>query len=161
MRKHGLTNHKLFAVWSSAIDRCHNPNAQAYPNYGARGITVCDEWRAAFLPFYEWAMENGWKPGLQIDRRDNDEGYFPGNTRFVTAIVNQRNRRNNRRLTFNGETKCLIEWAEQRGIKKTTLKERLNRGWSVEDALTKDLIPKTAKTKDCVNRKGRPIYSAQ
>ena len=154
---HGLSNHKLFSVWQNAIDRCHNPNSQAYSSYGGRGIEVCKEWRDAFVPFYTWAIKNGWQQGLSIDRIDNDLGYNPGNVRFVPLPEQQRNRRTNRLLTFNGETKCLIEWAEIYGIKKTTLKERLNRGWPTEEALTKPIMPATVTSEECMSHKGRPF----
>lgn len=61
-----------------------------HPLYGDKGIYVCDEWQE-FLPFYQWAVKNGWKPGLAIDRRKNKEGYSPGNCRFVTDDINMQN----------------------------------------------------------------------
>ena len=66
-----------------------------YPNYGGRGITLCKKWMS-FEPFYEWALENGYKYRLEIDRIDNEQGYHPDNCRFVTSAVNNRNRRNNK-----------------------------------------------------------------
>lgn len=81
----------LHGVWATIIQRCCNPNHKKFPVYGARGISVCDEWRNSFEVFYQWCVSNGWKRGLQIDREDNDGNYCPENCRFVTAKINRRN----------------------------------------------------------------------
>lgn len=91
----GMSNHPLHTVWSGMMDRCYNKNCTEFKNYGARGITVCQEWRADFMVFYRWAI-NKYKKGLQIDREDNDLGYSPDNCRFVTQSVNTANTRNRR-----------------------------------------------------------------
>lgn len=88
MTTHGLTNHPVRHVWSSMIARCYNKNDQRYNTYGLRGIFVCDEWRNDFLEFYNWAIENGWRKGLQIDRIDNEDGYHPLNCQFITIKEN-------------------------------------------------------------------------
>jgi len=79
-------------VWSNMKTRCFNPNAQRYSQYGARGITVCEEWME-YLPFKEWALANGYREGLYIDRMDNDGDYIPNNCRWATASESNRNRR--------------------------------------------------------------------
>lgn len=98
--RHGLAprsgTHRLYRVWSSMKERCHNPKNHKYPDYGARGIYVCEEWHDS-VPFLRWAADNGWRPGLQIDRIDNDGPYHPDNCRFVTAKENSANRRRARR----------------------------------------------------------------
>jgi hypothetical protein len=73
--------------------RCHDERHQHYQQYGGRGIRVCEEWRRSFDVFLDWAMRNGYRSGLQIDRIDNDKGYCPENCRFVTCAENQRNKR--------------------------------------------------------------------
>jgi len=88
--KHGMYRTKLYAVWNAMRQRCR---ALSERNYGERGITVCDEWDKSFIPFMEWALKNGYKEGLDIDRRDNSEGYFPWNCRFVGRSMNSRNTR--------------------------------------------------------------------
>lgn len=90
---HGLSRHRLYRVWSVMLDRCENKNNKGYENYGARGITVCDEWKTDFKSFYDWAIENGYQEGLTIDRIDNDNGYFPNNCRWTTKKVQSRNTR--------------------------------------------------------------------
>lgn len=94
---HGLTRngqmHPLYAVANAMIERCHNPNSDGYERYGGRGITVCAEWRRDRAAFVSWALANGYRPGLQVDRENNDGPYSPANCRFVTRKVNCRNRR--------------------------------------------------------------------
>lgn len=79
-------------VHKSMRNRCENPNAKDYKNYGAKGISVCDEWKKV-IPFCEWALDNGYEKGLQIDRIDPDKGYCPENCRFITRIENLRRRK--------------------------------------------------------------------
>jgi hypothetical protein len=134
--KHGMTNTPLHHVWNSAKRRCEKENNHAYKNYGARGIYMCEEWRENFLAFYEWARANGYKEGLSLDRIDNDGPYSPENCRWVTAREQNRNSRNTRHLTLNGETKCITEWAEKYNMKASALVKRLAR-MSLEEALNK------------------------
>ena len=120
--RHGLyKDHKeLFNLWQTMKTRCENPKRKNFKRYGARGITVCEEWHEA-KNFVEWALSNGYKKGLQLDRIDNNKGYSPDNCRFVTATENSRNRRNSRLLTINGETKCVSEWCELKSVSKYTV----------------------------------------
>ncbi len=83
---------RLYRIWSGIKTRCTNPNSNSYKYYGARGITVCDEW-SDYETFRRWCVSNGWKPELQLDRIDNDAGYFPKNCRIATRNQNQQNRR--------------------------------------------------------------------
>lgn len=122
--------------WSGIKERCYNPKIKAYKNYGGRGITVCDEWINNFEAFCEWSKNNGFRIDLELDRIDNDKGYSPDNCRYVTHKENNRNRRNNRNITFNGETKTLSEWCEEMGECLDTIGGRITRGWSIERALT-------------------------
>jgi hypothetical protein len=130
--KHGLVDHPLYGVHNSIIKRCYNPNCKSFKNYGGRGILVCDEWRYNFESFYLWATENGWEPGLEVDRIHNDGNYSPENCRFVSRSVNTRNTRRNRVVFYKGENKTLIEWVEITGIKYSVALRRLIRGWSPE-----------------------------
>ena len=91
--KHGKTNTLLYEVWKSMKARCNNLNNKRYSSYGGRGITVCDEWRESFQAFYDWAMINGYREGLSIDRIDNDGNYEPSNCRWATASEQQKNKR--------------------------------------------------------------------
>jgi hypothetical protein len=90
---HGLSKTKIHAVWGSMKGRCTCKRKQQFRIYGSKGITVCDEWKNDFMSFYNWAMASGYKDGLEIDRIDNDKGYYPENCRWVTKSQNQANSR--------------------------------------------------------------------
>jgi hypothetical protein len=128
----------IAAVWRAMIARCHNEKNGAYYRYGGRGIQVCQRWRESFEAFLA-DMGPRPSPKHQIDRINNDGNYEPGNCRWATVIVNSRNRSDNNRLTFNGETKTLAEWSEITGIPYGTLWKRLKDGWTAERALTESL----------------------
>ena len=102
---------RIYGLWLTMKSRCENPNREKYKDYGARGITVCEEWQNAGN-FVKWALSNGYKQGLQIDRIDNNKGYSPDNCRFVTPKENTLNRRNSIRLTIDGETKTVEDWGK-------------------------------------------------
>jgi hypothetical protein len=97
---------------------------------------VCAEWDNDFKAFYDWAMANGYKEGLTLDRIDNNGNYEPSNCRWVTVKEQSNNRRSNRLLSFRGETKTVSQWAEVIGMSRDTLHHRLASGWDVEMALT-------------------------
>ncbi len=135
---HLLRKHPLYRIRTGMLTRCTNENEPCYKNYGGRGITVCEEWRTDFLSFYNWAIENNWEKGLEIDRINNDGNYEPMNCRFVSRKQNTRNRRSTVMLKYLGETKAMSEWAEIYKIDLRLLWSRLFVGnWSLEDALTK------------------------
>ena len=119
--------------------RCTNKNDPGAKNYQNRGITFCERWDD-FEMFYK---DMGPRPSLAhtLDRIDNDKGYFPSNCRWGTKLEQQRNRRTSRLLTFEGETKTIHEWAKIKGISSPALYKRINRGWTVEDALTTPPVP--------------------
>jgi hypothetical protein len=87
--QHGLSHHPLMGVWNGIIQRCTNPNNNRYNRYGGRGIKLCKRWQS-FINFYTDVIAD-YKPGLQIDRIDNDGDYEPGNTRWVSQTINIRN----------------------------------------------------------------------
>ena len=84
---HGMSTNQLYKIWTSMKQRCENPNVNGYLNYGARGISVCNEWHDP-KKFIEWAIDNNWEKGLQIDRTNNDGNYEPDNCKFVTYYEN-------------------------------------------------------------------------
>ena len=139
--KHNLSSTNIYKVLIAIKGRCKNPNNQSYFRYGGRGITLCQEWDGedGFKNFYEWSMENGYAPGLTIDRIDNNKGYSPDNCRWATQKVQMNNNSRNRYVTINGETHSLTEWAEIKGICIGTVRDRLKRGWSEIDAITKPI----------------------
>ena len=90
---HGKTNTRLFTIWRGIKLRCLNAKNKDYKNYGERCISICDEWKNDFMSFYNWAIENGYKEELSIDRINNDGNYQPNNCRWVTNEIQGRNTR--------------------------------------------------------------------
>lgn len=135
---HGLSGHSLYNTYRSMIKRCYDKNDISYKRYGDRGITVCDKWRSDFNNFFNWAIDNGWKEGLQLDKDINSYGekvYSPETCQFVTRVINCRNRINNKIIEFNGQRKTLAEWCEKFNIKNhPMILGRIYRGWSTENA---------------------------
>jgi hypothetical protein len=139
-RKHGeskgcLSNRTAeYSTWISMRQRCSDANSPSYERYGGRGISVCERW----LSYDSFLEDMGRKPSPEysIERIDNSGNYEPSNCKWATVKEQVRNRRSNRMLTFNGITKCLIEWSEETGINRGALEARLKRGWSIEKSLT-------------------------
>jgi hypothetical protein len=145
----------LRSVHIGMVSRCHNPKSKDFTRYGGRGLEVCEEWRFDVYSFIAFALDNGWKPGLQIDREENSEGYTPENCRFVTNKVNSRNTRSNRLITLHGKTQTRAEWAEEYDVDYFLLRGRLKKGWTIEQALTKP-IQKQTRDKQPPTPKPRP-----
>lgn len=133
---HGMSGTRLHRIWKGMINRCRCGDNPGFINYAGRGISVCDEWKK-FEPFYEWAMANGYREDLTIDRIDVNGNYEPSNCRWATVQEQALNRRSNVFITFNGATKHISEWDKEIGASKSgRIRARLNAGWSVEKALT-------------------------
>jgi len=121
--------------WSDLKQRCYNTNCKKYPIYGGRGIKVCDRWLESFSNFLE---DMGEKPkGFTLDRVDNNGDYSKENCRWATPKEQALNRRTNRLITFNGQTKTITEWAHELGIFHNGLSKRL-KTMPLEKALSKD-----------------------
>lgn len=117
--------------------RVLNPNNKGYQDYGGRGIKICDEWISSFESFYAWAMNNGYKEGLTIERKNVNGDYCPENCCWITRKEQARNKRNTKWLEFNNERKTAKEWSKELGINYYTLMRRLNfYHWTVEKTLT-------------------------
>lgn len=133
-RRQGKKVSAEYNIWVLMIQRCYTPTNNVYHYYGGRGIQVCDRWRESFSAFLD---DMGRKPSPRhsLDRKDNSLGYSPENCRWATRIEQGRNRRNNRLITINGETRTLSEWAELSGVDRSTIGRRLNHGWPSERLL--------------------------
>lgn len=136
--KDGMSTHPLRNIWYRMWERCTDSSSPDYPDYGARGIRVCERWEV----FANFVADMPSRPeGTSIDRIDNDKGYKPGNCRWATPKEQARNKRTNRQVTLNGVTKPLAQWVEELGLNYTTTVSRLNRGLPAEVALVKLLQP--------------------
>lgn len=131
-RTHGLGASKVYHVWHSMIQRCSNPEHVEWKRYGARGISVCERW----LDFENFYADMGDPPvGLSLDRKDNNGNYCKENCKWSTKNEQQRNRRDTRFVTFQGETKPIAAWAEQFGKKRKVVYSRIFcHGWSPQRA---------------------------
>ena len=126
--KHGLSGTKLYSSWTNTQRRCTDKTDKHYKNYGGRGIVICKEWDD-FKIFADWALNNGFKEGLTIDRIDNDGNYEPSNCRWVDRITQQNHRRVNQILEFNGVKHTLTEWSRIVGLNPGTIRSRIRLGW--------------------------------
>ena len=131
---HGMSKSPLYGVWRGMHERTGNPAHAEWPNYGGRGIAVCDRWKRFEL--FAADMASGYRKGVQLDRIDNDGDYSPSNCRWVSHQANQRNKRTNHRIEWRGRELIAQEWAELLGIPANTIIYRLRRGWTVERALS-------------------------
>ncbi|MBD2076323.1 hypothetical protein H6F86_21050 [Phormidium sp. FACHB-592] len=125
---------RLYSIWDLMIKRCYDPSYGNWIRYGGRGIKVCDRWLNSFEAFVS-DMGDRPSPEYSLDRTDNNADYTPENCRWATAKEQGRNKRNNRLITINGETKCLSEWAESFGISASVVYQRLRSGWDFQTAL--------------------------
>lgn len=131
---------KEYSGWVAMMQRCYNIKHESYPDYGGRGITVCDRWREPDgVGFTNFIDDMGRKPSSKhsIERKLVNGNYCPENCCWATDNEQARNRRNNVYLTHNGKTQCLSAWAKELGIPDGTLRDRLKSGMPIERALTK------------------------
>jgi len=130
--KHGLRYTRTYRIWLNMKNRCQNPNATGYQNWGGRGITVCKDWQK----FSNFLKDMGQSPpNMDIGRIDNDIGYSKENCRWETRTQNMRNTRKNKYLTYAGLTLCYAEWAEKTGLDYDKLSYRLRIGWDMKQIL--------------------------
>lgn len=136
---HGGKYTRLYRVWAGMKGRCEKETNPAYYNYGGRGIRVCDDWHN-FAVFREWAINNGYDETAQhgectLDRINNNKNYEPSNCRWITMREQANNKRTNRFVEFQNETKTIAEWSKIIGISENLIMQRLNRGWTSNAAL--------------------------
>lgn len=93
--KHHGKGTLLYRIWSGMKSRCYNPKIDCWKRYGGRGISMCEEWKNDFAIFRSWALANGYKPGLSIDRKENDGNYTPENCQWLTVSENSKKARKN------------------------------------------------------------------
>jgi len=138
--KHGMRNFPEYRIWAGIKTRCLNKKEKDYKNYGGREILICKRWLNSFENFYK---DMGDRPrGTSIDRINNNGNYCPENCRWITKKEQNLNKRNNKMITYKGETKCLSKWAEKFNINYFLLWKRLNRGWDINKIFNKSIIEK-------------------
>ncbi len=138
-KNHGMCKAPEYRVWQAMKDRCYRKNSLDYPDYGGRGITVCDRWlEPDGQGFINFLADMGPRPSRKhsIERDDVNGNYCPENCRWATIEEQARNRRTNVNLTYNGKTQCLTDWSKETGLSHSTLRNRMKAGWSVEKILT-------------------------
>ncbi len=135
---HGLSHVPEHGVWLNIINRCTKPNDRGYKNYGGRGIKICDKWLNSFVEFYN---DMGSRPSNKhsIDRIDNNGDYCPENCKWETKHNQCRNQRRNLKITYNGETMCVTDWAKKMNLNVETLACRIRKNkMTIEDAINTD-----------------------
>ena len=116
--------------------RCLNPRDRQYPEWGGRGITICNRW----LDFNNFYADMGERPeGMTLERKDNNGNYEPGNVKWATATEQQQNTRKNVIVEIEGETHTMNEWCRRLGIRSSTVSTRVKRGMTHLEALTKEV----------------------
>jgi hypothetical protein len=125
------------------VQRCENQNHDAWLYYGGRGITVYNAWRQSFPVFRDWALSNGFRKGLTIDRIDTNGNYEPGNCRWATSVEQSANRRNALLVTIGNETLTVRQWSLRTGIMFTTLYKRFHAGVRGPAFIAKPVNPAT------------------
>ena len=124
-KTHGGTGTRLYRIWKNMKARCYRKSAREYGNYGGRGISICEEWKDDFLSFRKWALSNGYKESLTIDRIDVNKDYKPSNCRWITNKEQQNNRRDNRIYEYDGKSLTLSQWSELLGMNYNEQMDRI------------------------------------
>lgn len=135
--KHAHSKDRLYRIYLGMKQRCNNENSQSYKNYGGRGIQICKEWNEDFMKFFNWAMSHGYSEELTIDRIDVNGNYEPSNCRWLTRAEQLKNTRKTVLITYNGITKCAMDWCKELGLKNNVVIHRVKSGLPVEQVLAK------------------------
>ena len=158
---HGCSGTRLYQIWENMKKRCKNKNNHHYKNYGGRGITVCQEWDNSFCAFRLWALSSGYNDDLTIDRINVNGNYEPSNCRWITSMEQCKNLRKNVRLTYNGKTQIISDWARELNIESSTIGYRHRRGWSDEECLFGKKIHKDKKNSVYLTYQGETLNMYQ
>lgn len=135
---------KLIDLYQAVKSRCTNPKNKAYEYYGGRGIKMCQEWLCDRIAFYKWCSENGYKPGLWIERKNVNGDYSPSNCTFATIDAQMNNKRNSRFIEWNGKRMTATQWERELGFPRNLLNSRFfSRGWDLDRAMTEPVHQKS------------------
>lgn len=135
--KHNLSSTRLYHIWEGMKIRCYNTKHRSYKYYGKKGITICNSW-LNFMNFYNWAISNGYKDNLTIDRSNNKGNYEPNNCKWIPFVEQAINTSQVIQITAFNETKPLKEWISDHRCKvcRATIIRRLKRNIAPEIAIT-------------------------
>lgn len=137
-RKYRSTeHHRLYQVWLTMVGKCSNPKHKTYKYYGARGISVCSNWMS-FDNFADWMFSHGYDESLPrgcqtIDRIDNDGDYEPDNCRIISIKEQQRNKRSNANVVYNGKSVCASEFAETLNANYELVRVLIANGYTADE----------------------------
>lgn len=128
---------QVYSAYNAMIGRCYKPQHKYYPNYGGRGVRVCEEWLKDYMSFLNWSKANGWAKGLEIDKDTLGNGllYSPSTSCWITKRENNLKRKDSRLVMYKGDEVSVAELSRRLGVPKMTLAVRLNNGWT-EDELS-------------------------
>lgn len=141
-RTHGLSGHPMYGTWRTMVRRCYDSGREEYKYYGAKGVTVCDEWRHTPRMFIKWGMDNGWEPGMEIDK-DIKGGnvYSPENCVIVSHKENANRMSSNHLIEYIGQVKNIQQWAEHFKMNHKAIRTRIRRGWSIDKVFSVPINP--------------------
>jgi len=131
----------LYNAWISIKQQCYNKNYSRY--IGNTGIKVYEPWINNFIAFHDWAMQNGWKTGLLLDRKDKDKDFCPDNIYWKKDTTN-----NYKKIKYNGKTQSLLKWSRELNFSYNVALKRLNKGWSIQDAFFTPIMRNRKKSKN-------------
>lgn len=146
-------NIRLKRIWRGMKERCNYPKHKSYRNYGGRGISVCDLWESDFESFYQWAIKNGYKKGMTIDRIDNDGNYSPDNCRWATYKEQCRNKRNSVVMESPTGKMTVAEYCEKTGANPFVIYSRIRRGSSKDEIYKLESIRHSKYGEECSSAK--------
>lgn len=148
MTTHGRTHADGYSSWANMIQRCTNPNYDSYHNYGGRGIRVCDRWLEAPGGYANFFKDMGERPSKRhtLERKLVNGDYTPENCKWATIEEQARNRRDNIMLTYKGKTQCRADWEAELGKRRHFIRDRMKRGWTLEQAIETPLGQRNKKS---------------
>ena len=138
---HHLSGTRLYRIWRAMINRCTDENYWAYKYYGAKGVTICEQWENDFVEFKNWSESSGYCDSLTLDRIDNNKGYSPENCKWSTRKQQSNNRSFCKMIEYQGRTQTLMQWCEELGLNYKRTHSRLYRcGWTFEQAISTPML---------------------
>ncbi len=135
-KKAYIKNHRLYSIWIDMKRRCYNKDRNNYIYYGAKGVKVCEEWKKDFRNFQDWALKNGYKDNLTIDRIDYNRNYQPDNCRWVTIFEQNNNLSSNHKICYEGKIyPSMSSFCRKNKLNYNKFKQRIRNGYTIQKAM--------------------------